>query len=140
MTASSPSVSDEPRLSPDFAARVMHRAEEVRARRRFVRRLAGVSAILLAAVLVPAIRSAITPEPPKQTAAVTRRTPVDLSSRWLASPRQEASALGYLFPNAAPLRGFVNRYSAVTYGISVDDESDPVEELDPALAIGEGDL
>ena len=131
MTAPSPAISDEPPLSTDFAARVMRRAEQERARRRFRRLgLSGIGALLIGAALLSALRMAMAPEAPHRVAEATRRTETEVAWRWSARQTDAAGALVYLFPNAPPLMGFVNRYSAATYGISLDEEPDPVSSIE----------
>lgn len=120
---------DGPRLSPDFAARVVRRADAVRARRRRVRRaLAGAAIGAAGAIAIglslPSSHSPRVPVQLSETAAVG-----STNAEWVLLPSSSDSAnpLGYLFPEVAPLAGFVNRYSAVVDGIRVREQVYPAQ-------------
>jgi len=112
----------EPRLSADFASRVLLKADRVAARRHGARRLlaaAGTLSFSVIAILswhefAPLTgRSAPRPEP----------FPVATSSA--SNPAEDAVALSYLFPDAAPVERFAAQYSDTADDGGADILSDP---------------
>ena len=128
---------DQRHLNADFAARVLRRADTIRARRRRVQSAMAAAAAVLLVVLFVGPRVA-----PTATSELSVRTAADFdpgfdslsifdaalsssSGGWSldSAPDQNADALTYLFPDAAPLARFVDEYSAVTHGIGMGNEA-----------------
>jgi hypothetical protein len=112
-----------PRLGPDFAKRVLERADVVVARRRQIRRMiAGSAAASVVAVAVVSgadvFLTGRTPAP--------RREPVYVAASDLEFPTarrdDQANALSYLFPDAAPLARFAVQYSDASDGAGTDED------------------
>ena len=126
---------DEPHLSADFAARVLHQVDKVRTRRRRVQfaMAAAAGALLVALIVGPRPAPTPTREVPGTIAANSGSgTDVLADAEWgllsgdsTSTPGQDAGAdaLGYLFPDAAPLARFVDEYSAATDGTGIHDEA-----------------
>lgn len=110
----------EPMLSPDFAARVLLRADRTMARRRRIRRsiagVAGACVLAIAASLGMRGTQPAVPAPPSPVAS-------NISGGELltASRIDQGDALGYMFPDAAPLARFDSTYSAAISGAGDDD-------------------
>ena len=134
MTDSETKLTRAPRLSPDFAARVMREADR-RRHRRVLLTLAGtgLAASLAAAAIVWVLNAptrapgAMIPateiEPARQAAARAAEVPAAMTeteAAWNAGlrPRESSDALSYFFPDATPLANFVDNYSIAAYGVS----------------------
>jgi hypothetical protein len=142
---------DEPLLSPDFAARVLRRADTIRTRRRRLRgaMTAAAGALLVALVVGP--RIVRTPAPNGAGAlaansssgsdflaefdAARGSSGGNWSSALAGNSNGDADALNYLLPDAAPLARFANEYSAAGSGTDTDDEA-----FTSGDAADEGDL
>jgi hypothetical protein len=115
-------MSEAPLLGPDFAARVMRRADAARAGRRRAM-LAGAAAIVVAVTagtalwprpLAPRpVMAVVAPTPPAQPAAQP-------ASRAASDLSDESGALTAFFPDAPPLARFVERYSAANSGLRLE--------------------
>lgn len=127
----------EPRLSADFAARVLDRADAIRARRRRMQiaTAAAAGALLVALIAGPRVAPTPTREIPGAATASSGSgadfladfnaergsSSGDFTS---ASGRAEdADALTYLFPDAAPLARFADEYSGAAHGMEIEGES-----------------
>lgn len=106
----------EPVLRPDFAARVLEKADALALHRRKMRRLlagtcgaACATAIALSWTILS--RGAGTPAPRRlETLAATTPAP----------NRPDDAALGYLFPDAVPVATFATQYSDATEDSDLD--------------------
>jgi hypothetical protein len=114
----------EPRLSPDFAARVMHEAGRIRARRQFGRHIASAVSVGILAVgvyLMPTLHA-----PASNSVASTNLASSDSSvwdegsetniAAYTYTEAQDAGinqngAADYLFPDMQSLQDFSNEYS-----------------------------
>jgi hypothetical protein len=99
----------EPVLSPDFAARVLGEAEAVAVRRRRTRRIiAGAGGTTCAAVVIVSwatfFRAPVASAPPRLSTLVAAASVAPAS-------QTDDAALGYLFPDAAPVALFASQYS-----------------------------
>jgi hypothetical protein len=112
--------SSEPFLGPDFASRVLSRADVVLAERRRTRRdLAGVAMSVVGAMLVVSGMAAFLV--PKDSGDRPQVRYVELASS-AASPSDPTDALGYLFPDAAPLAQFSEEYSDASENSAGDED------------------
>jgi hypothetical protein len=114
----------EPRLSPDFADRVMRQVGRIRARRRIRRRIAATMAV--GAVLVAFGLTVMLPGAPTYRRLAAQRS--GAASRWdypdygwqansasyyfygYSEDSRETTALNYMLPDAQSLMDFNNRY------------------------------
>ena len=135
---------EAPQLSPDFAARVIQRADIILARRRQARRV--IAAAVTASVIAVVIGLRVSPAPPRAhlapLASYSESDPdflADFDTGWSSSSSawssgssqdEQGDALNYLFPDAASLARFINQYSASTYGGSLDEETLPSQHIE----------
>ena len=96
-------------LPPDFAERVIRRADVVAQRRRGAWALAAMSVMAVGVVAGWALQPAMMP-------AMAERTPAQTLNRdlaWVSAMNEgdRADTLGVLFPDAAPLAQFQARYA-----------------------------
>ena len=91
----------EPRLSADFAARVLRRVDIVKARRRQIWRIAAVCAV--ASFSAAAIATYDVASWHGQGAAAARREPMLVAVKEPANPASETGVLDFLLPDATPL-------------------------------------
>ena len=99
----------EPRLSTDFAARVLRRADVVRARRRQFGRIAAVCAVVsFSAAAIATYRIAPWHA---QDGATARAEPQLIAVELPGTRSGETSVLDFLFPDAAPVARFAAQYS-----------------------------
>jgi hypothetical protein len=114
------SSADEPRLSPDFAARVIEQAEAIIGRRRRMQRAIAGGAVVAAisVVTVAAIWRSEPSQAPKL--APTPEYFADSRPAWIVVPShaERGDAMGYFFPDAAPTAQLMGEYMASSYGIS----------------------
>jgi hypothetical protein len=92
---------------PDFAARVLDRADDIVARRRSTRWTVGSGAVAAALVVFVMWRAQPSPDPepvPQQIAGSEMST-------LYAARVAEMGPLDFLFPDAAPLARFSQRYA-----------------------------
>lgn len=110
----------EPMLSPDFAVRVLARADAIAARRRETRRiLAGGGALACAAVAFVSWSSLLR----APDASVPPRVPM-LVMMASAPDQPDDTALGVLFPDATPIARF-----DAQYGDAADSEAANLDVL-----------
>ncbi|HEX4080209.1 MAG TPA: hypothetical protein VHX61_15210 [Rhizomicrobium sp.] len=105
---SNPSEMTEPRLSADFASRVLRRADLLKARRRRTWRIATVGAVVSFAAVVAAYE-VVPSNAPVATAA--RPGPLHVAASAPANQSGETDVLDFLFPDAAPVARFAAQYS-----------------------------
>jgi hypothetical protein len=120
---------DEPHLSADFAARVLRRADNVIARKRQARR-AMAAAALLAVVSVAAFSGLRTSPASRATPSITApENLADVDAAWMSasSDNENADALDYLFPDAAPLASFADQYATASYDDNADGDAQESE-------------
>jgi hypothetical protein len=109
----------EPRLSPDFAARVMRQVDVARTRRR---RRVTVAVVLCGLTLatIAGWRASHPGEPPSAAA----EPPTVVTITWNVDASEQADVMNCLFPDAAPLARLVSSYSAASDGVVVADAAD----------------
>jgi hypothetical protein len=99
----------EPRLSGDFAARVLERVEIVRARQRRVWRIAAVCAVVSFSAAAVATYEVAPWHVPGGAGA--RVEPQLVAVEIPGSQSGETGVLDFLFPDAAPVARFATQYS-----------------------------
>ena len=111
-----------PAFRPDFAARVLARADAIARRRHRLQRTGLAAAVILAAVFAGVARS------PRGERPVPHEMPpatVEVASRTI-----QTQELDTLFPDADPLVRFDRNYSAAMSGIRVDDRTTSQDYID----------
>jgi len=98
-----------PRLSADFAARVLQRVDVVRARRRQIWRVAAVCIVI--SFSAAAIGTYEVAPWPAQGGAAARTEPQLVAVDESANQSGETGVLDFLFPDAAPVARFATQYS-----------------------------
>lgn len=106
----------EPRLSPEFAARVLRQADLLIAGRRRLRRaIAGCTAVsILTIATVMGLRAVRPANPGSQSPPSIAEAALGSGDLLPSGQIDQGDALSYLFPDAAPLARFDATYSAAT--------------------------
>jgi hypothetical protein len=129
MTASEIPSRGEPQLSSDFAARVIRRADRVVARQRQARHAIAATAVVVIAIAATYSGLHVSPAPKVPPPAAATDSFADADAGWLSASGQteDADALDYLFPDAAPMASFADQYAAASYDDGTDSDSQDAE-------------
>jgi hypothetical protein len=116
---------------PDFAARVLAAAEARRRRRLLLRWAGAAAAVLVVTAAGLGMRPSLAPQQRPQAAQVPEL--VESVNALSLGAETRTEPLDFMFPDAAPLARFSERYGRSGFGASVSDNvifADEAEESD----------